>query len=177
MHDPRTNEAFQIQPLSTHGGSLPPRHLEEALDEAIEETFPASDPIAVSVEVAVRETPPEPEIRVRRAYDPPAAQDGARVLVDRLWPRGLDKAAARIDAWLKDLAPSPALRTWFNHEPEKWEEFRRRYWQELRANPAALAPLLELMRSGRVTLLFGAKETRFNNAVALQEYLTGAETI
>ena len=80
-------------------------------------------------------------VQIKRAYDPPAAGDGYRVLVDRIWPRGVSKEAARIDAWLKDLAPSAELRTWFGHDVERWEEFRERYWQELEEREAALEEL------------------------------------
>ncbi len=150
-------------------GNTVPQHLEALLDEAIEQTFPASDPIAVSID------PPQhpaaaANIRIKHAYWPPG-DDGTRVLVDRLWPRGLDKSKARIDLWLKDLAPSTALRSWFAHDPAKWEEFRRRYRDELRSNEGALSPLRELMRKERVTLIFGAKDEQHNNALVLKEYL------
>lgn len=112
-------------------------------------------------------------IRLKRAYDPPAAEDGRRVLVDRLWPRGLSKDAARLDAWLKDVAPSDGLRRWFGHRPERWAEFRRRYREEL-ASPGAQAALRDLAawaRDGDVTLLFAAKDPERNNAVVLREVL------
>jgi uncharacterized protein YeaO (DUF488 family) len=111
------------------------------------------------------------DIRVKRVYEAPTAEDGLRILVDRLWPRGLARGKARIDLWPKELAPSPELRKWFNHEPDKWEEFRQRYLQELQRQPAALAHAIEAMGAGPVTLLFAAKETRFNNAVALREFI------
>lgn len=97
--------------------------------------------------------------------------DGRRILVDRLWPRGLSKAAARIDHWAKAVAPSTALRRWYGHDPAKWKEFRRRYFAELDANPAGLAELRRHLGKGRVTLLFSSKEERLNNATALREYL------
>ncbi|HEY9146912.1 MAG TPA: DUF488 family protein [Thiobacillus sp.] len=111
------------------------------------------------------------DIRVKRVYEAPAAEDGMRILVDRLWPRGLTKEKARIDLWLKELAPSAELRKWFNHEPDKWEEFKRRYLQELQQQPAALAHAIEAMGTGPVTLLFAAREVRFNDAVALREFI------
>lgn len=111
------------------------------------------------------------KIQVKRAYDPPANGDGLRVLVDRLWPRGLSKAAASVDVWVKEVAPSVALRRWFNHDPRKWREFRRRYAEELDGN-RAVAALVGAVRRGRVTLLFSAKNTEYNNAVALQIYLS-----
>jgi uncharacterized protein YeaO (DUF488 family) len=95
------------------------------------------------------------------------------VLVDRMWPRGLTKAAARLDLWLREIAPSPALCRWFGHDPAKWEEFRRRYAHELAAAPGAVQTLNELEARGRVTLLFGARDTIHNNAVALLDYLAG----
>jgi len=97
--------------------------------------------------------------------------DGYRVLVDRVWPRGVSKEAARVDAWNKDVAPSTRLRQWFGHDPGKWGEFKKRYWQELHANRAGVAPLLERARAGRVTLVFGAKDAEHSNAAALREYL------
>lgn len=111
------------------------------------------------------------DIRVKRVYEAPSPDDGTRVLVDRLWPRGLAKEKARVDLWLKEASPSTELRKWFGHAPAKWEEFRQRYGQELRQQPAALERLAELIDNGPVTLLFGAKEERFNDAVALREFM------
>ncbi len=111
------------------------------------------------------------ELRVKRVYASPSPEDGARILVDRLWPRGLSREKARVDLWLKELAPSTELRKWFNHDPAKWDEFRQRYRQELRQQPAALAQLVELAGTRPVTLLFGAKEERFNDAVALKAFI------
>lgn len=110
-------------------------------------------------------------IKVKRVYDPPSPEDGKRFLVDRLWPRGLSKKAARIDSWLKDVAPSDSLRKWFGHDPSKWREFQRRYFKELEARPEAWRPLLEAAREGQVTLLFSARDEAHNNAVALQRFL------
>lgn len=110
-------------------------------------------------------------IRTRRVYEPPSPADGVRVLVDRLWPRGLAKSSARLDCWAKPCAVSHELRRWYQHDPEKWEEFRRRYYAELDANPAGVAELLEHVGSGPVTLLYGSKEAERNNATALREYL------
>lgn len=111
------------------------------------------------------------EIRTKRVYDPPSDEDGCRVLVDRLWPRGVSKDEARIDHWLRDLAPSAELRKWFGHDPERWEDFRERYFRELDAGPEGLDELLALARQGLVTLVFGAKDTERNNAAALRDYL------
>ena len=114
-------------------------------------------------------------IRVKRAYEPPSRDDGIRVLVDRLWPRGLSRTKASVDLWLKDLAPSVDLRRWFNHEPHKWSEFRRRYPAELDAKKGGIAALIGAVRHGRVTLLFGARDVKHNNAVALHDYLREQE--
>ena len=112
------------------------------------------------------------EVRIKRAYDPPSPDDGLRVLVDRLWPRGLPRAEARIDFWLKEIAPSAELRRWFGHDPVKWSEFRRRYRAELAANLEALEKLLDLLRGQeRITLLFATRDVEHNNAVVLQEIL------
>lgn len=111
------------------------------------------------------------KLKVKRVYDPSAKTDGLRVLVDRLWPRGLSKDAARIDEWLKDIAPSNALRQWFGHDPERWREFKARYFRELDARPEAVEKLATYAKQKRVTLLFGAKDAQHNNAVALAEYL------
>jgi uncharacterized protein YeaO (DUF488 family) len=110
---------------------------------------------------------------VKRVYDPPSDDDGVRVLVDRLWPRGLTKAKAAVDLWLKDLAPSVGLRRWFNHDPAKWPEFRERYAAELDRKTPAVSALVGAVRRGRVTLVFGARDPRHNNAVALYAYLRG----
>ena len=110
-------------------------------------------------------------IRVKRVYDPPAADDGARLLVERLWPRGMKKEALPMDGWPKDVAPSDALRRWFGHDPAKWAEFRRRYMAELDDNRAAWEPILEAARQGDVTLLYSAHDVEHNNALALKAYL------
>lgn len=111
---------------------------------------------------------------IKRVYDPPSDDDGLRVLVDRLWPRGLTKAAARVDRWLKEIAPSDGLRKWYAHDPEKWIEFQRRYREELTRVPETVAELRALARKGRVTLLFSSRELERNNAVALQRLLTSS---
>ena len=117
------------------------------------------------------------QIKIKRAYDDPAHDDGVRILIDRLWPRGLSKAAASVDLWLKDLAPSSTLRRWFNHDPARWAEFRRRYARELDAKDRAIAALRGAVRRGRVTLLFSARDPEHNNAVALQVYLARRPTV
>lgn len=110
-------------------------------------------------------------LRLMRVYEPPATSDGMRILVDRLWPRGLSKASARIDLWLKEIAPSNALRKWFNHDPARWPTFVRRYAAELRSNPEPLRQLRSLSRGKTVTLLFAAKDVDHNNAIALRDLL------
>ena len=110
-------------------------------------------------------------IRTRRVYDATASGEGQRFLVERLWPRGMKKEALALDDWLKDVAPSAALRRWFAHEPAKWEEFQRRYWAELDARPEVWQPLLQAARRGAVTLLYSARDTEHNNALALKAYL------
>jgi uncharacterized protein YeaO (DUF488 family) len=114
---------------------------------------------------------PSIELMIKRVYEPPSAADGFRVLIDRLWPRGLSKAKVAVDLWLRDIAPSTALRTWFNHDPARWTEFRRRYAAELDRIPAVVDQLLNQVRQGRVTLLYSAQHETCNNAVALSEYL------
>jgi uncharacterized protein YeaO (DUF488 family) len=109
-------------------------------------------------------------LRIKRAYEPPAPEDGLRVLVDRLWPRGLQKSAARIDRWMKEAAPSDGLRRWFAHRPERFAEFRRRYAAELAGNPA-LGELRALGRGRPVTLLYGARDPKLNQAVVLLDLL------
>jgi uncharacterized protein YeaO (DUF488 family) len=112
------------------------------------------------------------DIRVRRVYEPMAQDEGRRVLVDRLWPRGIARATLAGVPWLKEVAPSNELRAWFGHQPAKWAEFRRRYFAELDANPDAVAALRALLEpENRATLLFGARDEAHNNAVALREYL------
>jgi uncharacterized protein YeaO (DUF488 family) len=110
-------------------------------------------------------------IQIKRVYDPPAKEDGARFLVERLWPRGMKKEALHMDAWLKDVAPSDDLRRWFSHDPLKWKEFQRRYRVELADNPAACQPLLDAAKQGNVTLVFSAHDTEHNNAIVLKSYL------
>ena len=111
-------------------------------------------------------------LRLKRVYETPAEEDGLRILVDRLWPRGLTREAARLDAWIKEVAPSTELRRWFHHDRARWDDFRRRYAAELEANPSSLEELHGKLRGrGVATLLFSAQDLERNNAVALKEIL------
>ncbi|HEY9039749.1 MAG TPA: DUF488 domain-containing protein [Roseovarius sp.] len=110
------------------------------------------------------------DIRTRRAYEEMAENDGYRVLVDRIWPRGVSKEDLDLDEWCKEVAPSDELRKWFDHDPEKWDQFQRRYRNELDRNDSVKA-LIERVRDGRVTLIYGAKDETHNNAVALRDWL------
>ncbi|MFZ0450390.1 MAG: DUF488 domain-containing protein [Desulfatiglandaceae bacterium] len=111
------------------------------------------------------------EILTKRVYNPVEKEDGIRVLVDRIWPRGMTKERLQADLWLKDAAPSTTLRKWFGHDRSRWEVFKDRYFSELDAKPEVVSQLLELSAKGRLTLLFSAKDTQYNQAVALKEYL------
>ena len=110
-------------------------------------------------------------IKTRRVYDEPGKGEGFKILIDRLWPRGLNKEKVEMDLWPKEIAPSDALRKWFAHEPKKWIEFKRRYFRELGEKSELIDQIVEKTRKGDVTFLYGAKEERFNNAVALKEYI------
>lgn len=110
-------------------------------------------------------------ILTKRVYEAPSPDDGLRILVDRIWPRGLRKADAALDHWIKDVAPSTELRKWFGHKPERWAEFRKRYFHELDGNPLAVAELKKLLHGNAVTLLYAAHDTEHNNANALRDYL------
>jgi uncharacterized protein YeaO (DUF488 family) len=110
-------------------------------------------------------------LKLKRAYDAAVATDGTRILVERLWSRGLSKAKVHVDTWLKEVAPSTDLRKWFGHDPEKWPQFRERYFRELDARPEAWQQILSKARRGLVTLIYSSHDTLHNNAVALQEYL------
>ena len=109
------------------------------------------------------------DIKIKRVYEPPDKDDGRRILVDRLWPRGLTKEKASVDLWLKDIAPSTALRKWFGHDPSKWEEFKKRYLTELKDNGEPVRLLKQEMEKGVVTLVYGAKDEEHNEARVLQE--------
>ena len=111
------------------------------------------------------------QIKLKRAYEVPSDDDGLRIIVERLWPRGLSKANAAIDHWMKDTAPTPRLRTWFGHRPERWPEFRARYLAELDASPEAVHALEKLCFAGPVTFVFAARDTERNSAVVLKTYL------
>jgi uncharacterized protein YeaO (DUF488 family) len=112
-------------------------------------------------------------IKIKRAYDPPAASDGARVLGDRLWPRGVKKEKLRLDEWMKEIAPSPELRTWFGHKPERFAEFRKRYRTELKEHPDEVRKLRALARRGTLTLVYGARDEVHNGAVVVKEVVGG----
>ena len=112
-----------------------------------------------------------PEICLKRVYEAPSGDDGLRILVERLWPRGLSKAAAAIDHWVIDVAPTPQLRTWFGHRPERWAEFHRRYRAELVENDATVDALRKLCAGRQVTFVFAAKDVERNSAVVLREFL------
>ena len=110
-------------------------------------------------------------ISIKRVYEPPDKKDGYRVLIDRLWPRGMKKEDAGIDEWVKEIAPSNELRKWYNHDPSKWEEFKRRYFGELECRRDAVEKLVRRVSKDTVTFLFSSKEVKLNNAVALKEYI------
>ncbi len=114
-------------------------------------------------------------IRIKRVYEAPDKGDGTRILVDRLWPRGLTKEKAQVDLWLKDIAPSTELRKWFGHDPGKWTEFRKRFRAQLEKNDEQLATLREEAGKGPVTLVYGARDTEHNEAVVLKDFLGGRE--
>ncbi len=118
----------------------------------------------------------ERRLEVKRIYQASDPADGLRVLVDRVWPRGMSKEEAEIDLWLKDIAPSNDLRKWFDHEPARWDEFRRRYFKELDAISERVDELRRKIEAGKVTLLFGARDEAHNNAVALCEYLVSSRS-
>jgi uncharacterized protein YeaO (DUF488 family) len=109
-------------------------------------------------------------VSLKRAYETPESSDGCRILVERLWPRGELKQKAKIDLWAKDAGPSTELRRWFNHDPDRWVEFKQRYFKELEAREAALGAVVERVKAGPATFVFASREPRFNNAFALKEY-------
>ncbi|MGB2607430.1 MAG: DUF488 domain-containing protein [Isosphaeraceae bacterium] len=113
-------------------------------------------------------------IRLKRAYEPPTEEDGLRILVERLWPRGVSKEDAAIDLWLKEIAPSTGLRKWYGHEPSLWEEFRRRYRAEIEDKGEVISDLKQRLKEGPVTFVYAAKDESHNSAVVLKEYLEGA---
>jgi uncharacterized protein YeaO (DUF488 family) len=110
-------------------------------------------------------------VKLKRAYDEPSRNDGYRILVDRVWPRGVSKDEAKIDEWLKDIAPTKDLRKWFNHDPEKWPEFKKRYFRHLEERSEAVDEVKQRAAEKTVTLVYAAKDEEHNNAVALKEYL------
>jgi uncharacterized protein YeaO (DUF488 family) len=114
-------------------------------------------------------------IALKRVYEAPAKGDGIRILVDRLWPRGVSKEKARLDLWLRDIAPSDDLRGWFAHDPKRWSEFKRRYRAELKGRSAELQPIRDALRKGNVTFLFAAHDEEHNNAAALKETIERRE--
>jgi len=114
---------------------------------------------------------PASHLRVKRAYEPAASDDGTRLLVDRLWPRGLSRDKADVSDWLKDIAPSTALRQWFGHDPDRWAEFQHRYEIELQQHPSELERIRALAKKQTVTLVYGAHDELHNNAVALRNFL------
>jgi uncharacterized protein YeaO (DUF488 family) len=118
-------------------------------------------------------TIPDANIKLKRAYDPPSPEDGKRILVDRLWPRGISKEKAALDQWMKEIAPSTELRKWFGHDPKRWTEFRRRYAEELRQHPDLVAKLRSLAKQGTVTLVYAARDETHNDAVVLRGLLLG----
>jgi uncharacterized protein YeaO (DUF488 family) len=110
-------------------------------------------------------------IKVKRVYEAGSKEDGVIYLVDRLWPRGISKEKLKLDGWLKEAAPSDSLRRWYHHEPERWEDFCARYYAELETKSSALAPILDAAQKGTVTLLYSARDTQYNNAIALKNYI------
>jgi uncharacterized protein YeaO (DUF488 family) len=117
---------------------------------------------------------PVDNVKLKRAYEPPAADDGMRILVDRLWPRGISKERAAIDQWMKEISPSTELRKWFGHDPARWNEFRRRYAKEVRQNTDLLDQLRSLARQGPITLVYSAHDEEHNDAVELRHVILGS---
>ncbi len=115
-------------------------------------------------------------IRIKRTYEPAARGDGRRLLVERLWPRGMKKSALHADAWIKDVAPSTELRTWYRHRPDRWREFQKRYRRELRKNKSAWSPILAAAKRRNVTLLYAAHDELHNGALVLRDFLQRRET-
>ncbi len=126
---------------------------------------------AASTVSTAEEDPGAMAIDTAKVHDPPGPATGRRVLIDRLWPRGVSKERAAVEKWLKEIAPSDGLRRWYGHDPDKWDEFRRRYEKELAGRPAEVEELLAMAREGDLVLVYGSKERRFNNAAALKAYL------
>jgi uncharacterized protein YeaO (DUF488 family) len=114
---------------------------------------------------------PTGNVKLKRAYEPPAADDGTRILIDRLWPRGITKERAAIDQWMKDISPSTELRKWFGHDPARWDELRRRYAQEVRQNADLIDQLRSFARQGAITLVYSARDEKHNDAVELRELI------
>lgn len=114
-------------------------------------------------------------MKIKRVYEKPEREDGIRILVDRLWPRGLTKEKARVDVWLKDIAPSTELRKWFGHEPSRWKEFRERYREELHRNKPAVSSLQDYLKKGEVTLVYGTRDEDHNEAILLKELFDSKE--
>lgn len=110
-------------------------------------------------------------IKIKRVYEKPAEEDGTRILVDRLWPRGISKKSARIDEWMKEIGPSDKLRKWFGHEPKKWQEFKQKYWRELQVKKDLTEELKRISESGTLTLVYSARDELHNQAVALKRFL------
>ena len=110
-------------------------------------------------------------VQIKRVYDPSSRRDGVRILVERLWPRGITKQRASLDLWMKEVAPSPELRRWFNHDPVRWIQFKRRYWKELQDHPEAVEALKSRGREETVTLVYAARDEQHNGALALKEFL------
>ena len=150
---------------------------ERAIDDVLADSFPASDPPSSlpnpsedSFQRKVEEKG-KAMIKLKRVYDSASPEDGVRILVERLWPRGIKKAALKIDGWSKDVAPSDGLRRWFGHDPQKWTAFRERYFRELEGHPEVWEDLAKAARRGRVTLIYSSRDTERNNAVALRDFL------
>ena len=120
---------------------------------------------------------PPSHLRVKRAYDPPSDGDGVRILIDRLWPQGIKKENLALDRWIKELAPSTALRQWFGHDPARWQEFHQRYAAELRPHAELLDTMRALARKGTLTLVYSAHDEEHNNAVALREFLLSPQAL